>query len=279
MTVLRDALAASLTDIPTEHVQLLPSAYQRIGSVVILNLNPELRPYFPNIGKAAMAYAKASTVCARTGPIQGELREPQIEVIAGNGTVTVHKENEILYKLDVSKVMFSKGNLMERARIAKMVKKGETVVDMFAGIGYFSLPIAKTGLPSMVYAIEKNPVSMGFLRENIRLNGLVGKITPMFGDCRQIPMGSVADRVVMGYLPDTWKYLESALSFLKPSGGTIHYHDIYHENELWDIPIDNLEKHAFRYGFRLHSITNKKIVKQYAPGRHHIVVDAKFKTY
>lgn len=279
MTPLRDFLKDSVKDLTPGQARLLPSGYQRIGNIIILNLDPSLRSHFLVIGKAVMKRFRVASVCARVGPIKGELREPQVELIAGKTTVTTHKENRILYRLDVSKVMFSKGNVTERHRIAKTVKRGETVVDMFAGIGYFSLSIAKTDKPRIVYAIELNPISMEYLKQNIRLNDLTGKIAPILGDCRTVPMGSVADRVIMGYLPETWRYLETALSFLKPGGGTIHYHDVYPKRELWDKPIEHLEKFAFRYGFRLHRLSNKKVVKQFSPGKYHIVVDAKFRAY
>lgn len=279
MKALKEFLTYALKDLTPEESRLLPSGYQRVGDVIILSLHPSLRPRFNAIGMAVSRKFRVPSVCARTGPVKGELREPQIELIAGKSTVTTHRENGILYRMDVSKAMFSKGNVSERGRIARSVKKGETVVDMFAGIGYFSLPIAKTGKPRVVYAIELNPLSMEYLKQNIRLNGLAGRIAPILGDCRKVPMGSVADRVVMGYLPETWRYLEAALSFLNPVGGTIHYHDLYPRESLWDEPIERLEKHAFRYGFRLSRPSGKRIVKQYAPGKYHVVIDAKFTAY
>ncbi len=279
MPAFKDALMEAVGGLTPDEEKMLPSGYQRIGDIIILNLNPALRPRFSAIGKAVKERFKVAAVCARTGPIEGELREPQAEVIAGDSTLTTHREGGVLYRIDVSKVMFSKGNAAERQRMAEAVKKDETVVDMFAGIGYFSLPMAKSGKPRMVYAIELNPTAMRFLRENIRLNGLTGRITPILGDCRSVPMGSVADRVVMGYLPDTWRYLEYALSYLKPGGGIVHYHDIFHKKGLWEEPVERLERHAYRYGLQLQSLAGKRIVKEYAPGRYHVVVDAKFKAY
>jgi len=279
MPSLRDVLKEAVPGLSTEETRLLPTGYHLVGDIAILSLNPSMRPHFPAIGEAARKELKAAAICARTGPVVGELRLPQVELIAGKKTETTHTENGILYHLDVAKVMFSKGNASERGRLAAVVKKGETVVDMFAGIGYFSLPIAKTGNPRTVYAIELNPVAMEFLKQNIRLNNLVGKVTPILGDSRNVPMGSVADRVIMGYLPDTWRYLEAALSYLKPEGGTIHYHDVYPKESLWDEPVERLEKYAFKYGLKLQRASNKKVVKQYSPGKYHIVIDAVFKAY
>ena len=74
--------------------------------------------------------------------IEGQKREPTVSLLYGRETETIHKENGCLFNLDLSKVMWAKGNNNERLRIAKLVKDGETVVDMFAGIGYFSIPIA-----------------------------------------------------------------------------------------------------------------------------------------
>src|SRR3989344_2273513 len=65
------------------------------------------------------------------------------------------------------KEMFPKGNLFERQRIAKQVKPNEIIIDMFAGIGYFSLGLKKA---KKVYAIEKNPLAYKYLKENILLN-------------------------------------------------------------------------------------------------------------
>jgi tRNA wybutosine-synthesizing protein 2 len=264
-------------NLPEEQIKLLPSGYQKIGDIVIINLKKELWGHKKVIGDVILKSVKnTKTVCMRTGPVSGEYREPKIERIAGDRTVTVHRENRCLYKIDVSMLMFSKGNVRERGRVAKVVKKGETVVDMFAGIGFFSIPIAKTGKPSMLYAVEINPVAVEFLRENIKLNEVRDKVTVVFGDCRKVKLGDIADRIVMGYLPNTHIYLPYAFRSLKPEGGTIHYHDTFLKDELWEKPIELLEKYAFRGGYLLKEITYKKIVKSYAPNVYHIVIDGVF---
>jgi tRNA wybutosine-synthesizing protein 2 len=264
-----------------EQIELLPSGYQKIGDIVIVNLNLDLIAFEDEIGKIILKnIPNTRTVCSRTGEIIGVERLPQLEVIAGvNNTETIHKENGCLYSLDVSKTMFSQGNSKERGRLPELVKPDETIVDLFSGIGYFSLPIVRFAKPSKIYAIDINPVSILYLQKNIQLNKVDGKIESILGDCREVvkKLGKVADRVIMGYLPDTMKFLDSAFAVLKQKGGIIHYHDVFKEEELWDTPIEILTKSAEKNGYALDKILEKIIVKSYAPRVFHVVVDAKFR--
>src|SRR4030042_4224625 len=209
-----------------DQIEHLPSGYQKIGDIVIVNLNLDLIAFEDEIGKIILKNVpNIRTVCSRTGEITGEERLPQLEVIAGvNNTETVHKENGCLYSLDASKIMFSQGNSKERGRLPKLVKPNEVIVDLFSGIGYFSLPIARFSKPSKIYAIDINPVAILYLQKNIQLNKVDGKIEVILGDCRTVvkKLGKISDRVIMGYLPDTKKFLDTAFSVLKEKGGIIH---------------------------------------------------------
>lgn len=278
---IKQLLTENLKDeLTPEQLELLPSAYQKIGDIVIINLDPEILKFENEIGKLIIKnIPNTKTVCKRTGDIVGEERLPQLEVIVGdNNTETIHKENGCLYKLDVSKVMFAKGNLEERGRILKLVKQNEVIVDLFSGIGYFSIPIAKFAKPSKIYTIDINPTSILYLQENIQLNKVEGKIETNLGDCRQVAkkLGKIADRVIVGYLPNTKKFLDSAFFVLKEKGGIIHYHDAFKEENLWDEPLEILEKSAEKNGYVLEKILEKRIVKSYAPKVFHVVIDAKF---
>jgi tRNA wybutosine-synthesizing protein 2 len=270
-----DKLGKKLTD---DQVSMIPSGFQRIGNIVILNLPVDLQKYSQPIGKLVLDNFKyAKTVCMRTGGVSGELREPCVRVIAGeNNTVTVHRENRCAYKTDVSRLMFSKGNLSERGRLPDIIRPGETIVDMFAGIGYFSIPIARFARPARIFAIDKNPIAIEYLKENIRLNKVAERMIPMRGDCMDVRFGDIADRILMGYLPKTYWFLPAAFEALKPEGGVIHYHDTFHRNELWEKPLDILETSGFKRGYNLDKITYKNMVKEYAPNVFHVVIDAAF---
>jgi tRNA wybutosine-synthesizing protein 2 len=251
--------------------------FQRIGDIIIINIHPELKKYSKLIGKSVLEnFKNIRAVYRKTDMIKGEYRKPSIEIIAGDkNPITIHKENKCLYKIDVSKLMFAKGNITERGRIAKIARPNEIVVDMFAGIGYFSIPIAKFANPRKIYAIEKNPVAIKFLKENCRLNHITN-MEIIHDDCRKAAkkLNSVADRIIMGYIKNTETFLPSAFNMLKPTG-VIHYHNTYSRSELWNKPIDELKTHGTAHGYRL-KILYKHRIKSYAPNIFHIVIDAEF---
>jgi tRNA wybutosine-synthesizing protein 2 len=212
----------------------------------------------------------------KLGRISGLKREPDVEVIVGEGTETIHRENKCKFKLDVSRIMWSKGNTTERKRMSLIVEDGETVVDMFAGIGYFSIPIAVHSNPAKIYSIEINPVSHGYLCENVHLNDVEGIVDPIFGNCREVAPSDVADRVLMGYIGNTNEYLNVAMDVLK-EGGIIHYHESVPDKLKFIRPIDRISESAIGAGRELVEVTNKRIIKPYSPGVYHVVVDAKIK--
>lgn len=208
----------------------------------------------------------------KLGRIKGLKREPEVDVLLGEGTETIHRENYCLFKLDVSKIMWSKGNTTERKRMAELVKEGETVVDLFAGIGYFSIPMAVHSKAEKIYSVEINPTAYNYLCQNIILNNVTGKIEPLFGNCRDLAPIGVADRVLMGYIGNTHHYLDVALEALKDEGGVIHYHESVPDKIKSIRPINRVKK-AAGDDFEV-NILKERIIKKYSPGVYHVVVDA-----
>ncbi len=264
-TVLKDKLTP-------DELKALPRGWQILGEVILVHIPPALQ------GKKALVadgllrlYPRCRTVL-ETRRIAGEYRQPIVEKLAGDRTETLHKENYVVYKLDAARVMFSQGNFYERRRMGT-VGKNERVVDMFAGIGYFTLPMAVHSRPEKILAIELNPLSYGYLCENIALNKVEGIVEPILGDCREKTPVGWADRVIMGYVGKTQEYLPWGIRALKP-GGILHYHETTPDRLVFERPIQNVKEAAKEQG-RSAEILNTIKVKKYSPGVWHVVIDAR----
>lgn len=247
----------------------LPRRFELLGDVVLVRLPPELLPYRKEIGRAYAHALGARTVVRESALIHGAFRAPEVEILYGNGTETVHFENGIYYKLDVSKVMFSSGNIDEKLHMASLDCRGETVVDMFAGIGYFTLPLAVHAKASRIIACEINPDAFHYLQENVRLNGVEDIVEPFHGDNRELLGEGIADRVVMGYVGTTHRFLPKAFSLVK-KGGVIHYQDTFPLVVFPQQAYDRLDTAA---GTRSYQILRVHEVKSYSPGVSHMVMD------
>lgn len=234
-----------------------------IGDILVLKKeveDPEALLEMPGVNRVV-----------KLGRIRGLTREPEVDVIIGKGTETVHKENHCLFKLDVSRIMWSKGNTTERKRIASIVQEGETVVDLFAGIGYFSIPIAVHSKALKIYSVEINPMAYKYLLENVAINKVSNVIEPLLGNCRNLAPRGVADRVLMGYIGNTHHYLDVALGALKDEGGVVHYHESVPDKLKFIRPVNRVKEAAEGREVR---ILHKRIIKKYSPGVYHVVVDA-----
>lgn len=267
-----DPLAILLKDRLTPgELDALPRGWQIVGEVVLVHIPAILQPKKALIAEGLLNLYPRSKTVLETKRIAGEYRQPLVEKIAGDGTETLHKENYVVYRLDVAKIMFSQGNFYERRRMGT-VGKGERVVDMFAGIGYFSLPMAVHSKPEKILAIELNPLSYGYLCENIRLNHVEDIVEPVLGDCREKAPAGWADRAIMGYVGTTQEYLPWGVRALKP-GGILHYHETTPDRLVFDRPIRNIKDAAREQG-RSAEVLNTIKVKKYSPGVWHVVVDA-----
>jgi tRNA wybutosine-synthesizing protein 2 len=194
--------------------------------------------------------------------LQDITRTPRVEIVWGECGEVRHRESGFTYILDPSKVMFSQGNRMEKTRIAQLIRGGtghERVADMFAGVGYFTIPMAGAG--ARVHAMEINPVACGYLRKNAGVNHLDEQIAISPGDCRE-NLSGVYDRIVMGHF-NAPHMLPFALRHVRP-GTFIHLHSIGPQEELVR---DLVEGAGFSCGIIVHK------VKKYRPHAWHVVHD------
>lgn len=259
-----------------KEAELLPSSFQRLGHVVILRLKPELMPKKELIGEAALTLIPGiKTVCVNTGKIDSEYRQPKVEYLCGEeNTKVIHTEHGCQFAFDVTKLMWSMGNMNERKRMYEMVQPGEVVVDFFAGIGYWSIPIAKHSKAKHVYSIDANPDSIASLRENQKLNKIPKeKMTIIHGKCEEVSpqLGKIADRIILGYLPAPTFALMPAFHTFKPEGGILHYEGVCGEGEYEELLTD---VHAIgaSLGWEI-ELMHAQQVKSVGPRKWHYVLD------
>ncbi|CAM1321080.1 TRMT12 (predicted) [Pycnogonum litorale] len=282
-----------IPDIPrrwTIHGDLILLPHTCFTSTVWCNyLGPELWDI------VAQVFQKSRV--ARNGSIQKDKhRTPSVTLLKGQDGWVEHVDNNIRYRFDVTKNMFCRGNITEKLRVAKFDCSDEIVVDMFAGIGYFTLPFLIHAKAKHVHAIDCNPDSVEALKVNLNINKVSeDRYTVYHGDCNDVAPKNVADRVYLGLIPSSyvgWKAACTALN--REMGGTIHIH------ENVTTRTDNsktgrgkkLEKDGLRrkyagtvrddvhrifikqYGETWNvDVSHVEFVKQYAPHVDHIIID------
>jgi len=211
----------------------------------------------------------------RIGEIIGERRESSVELLLGNEDWVVRRENGVDFGYKFTKCMFSAGNVNERRRMGEVGKSGETVVDLFCGIGYYTLPMLIHSKIEHIHSCEWNPDAIEALEWNLEHNDVVNRCTVHPGDNRVTApnLQGIADRVILGLLPSAEEGFLLAVNCLKMRGGKLHIHGIASakNHDSWieetiasisNITEDFVVKEAGRVR-----------VKSYAPHWDHIVLD------
>ena len=218
--VLQDVLSQE------ENEQLI-SAFDQIGDIIIVRIPDSLVSKKQIIGKTLLEQVStANSVFYQSSPVEGDFRTRKLEVIAGEDkTQTEYKENGCRFIVDVEKAFFSPRLSTERERIAGLVKDGEVIINMFGGVGMFSLLAAKN-TACTVYNIDLNPVAAQLCKENVQINKLRGEVISLNGDATEVineQLVGKADRVLMLLPERSDEFLDSALNGLKDKG-IIHYY-------------------------------------------------------
>jgi tRNA (guanine37-N1)-methyltransferase len=232
--MLKEALSAVLDK--TE-IGLLSSSFDVIGDIAIIKVPNDLSSKESLIASQILrAMKNVRTVLKQSSDVQGEFRLRDLNFVGGEEKYdTIYKESGCLFKINVKEVYFSPRLSTERERIASLVKNGEHILNMFAGIGTFSIIIAKTR-ECEVESVDKNPRAIGFARESLKLNRrLKGKVNPILADAAEFARShkETFDRVIMPLPEQAKEFLEVAFESARDKA-TIHYYVHVPDKEFQD---------------------------------------------
>ena len=265
--------------LPPHLLASIPHAIDFVGDVAVIEVPPELESHKTTVGEAILkAHKQVRTVLAKSGAVEGVYRVREFDVIAGIGkTETVHREYGCVYHVDLAKTYFSPRLSHEHDRVASQAKDGETVIDMFAGVGPFSILIAKRHKNVRVYAVDVNPEAMNYLKKNIEANHVGKSVTPVLGDIRQIAktrLIGVADRVIMNLPEKAMEYVDVACETLKPGGGIVHYYEFSSMPEPLETAKVRLIEAMKQTSRNVKKILYARLVRATAPYTFQVGVDA-----
>jgi tRNA (guanine37-N1)-methyltransferase len=274
---LKKALADKLK--PNELDQLYKS-YDLIGDIAVVRVPELLTGYSELIAQTVMqTHKEVKSVWRQTSSVSGDYRLRNLQFILGKkSTQTRYKEHGCIYETDLQKTYFSPRLSFERLRIAKLVQESETIVNMFAGVGCYSIAIAKYSKAKTVYSIDVNPLAFGFLVENVRLNKVENTVVPLQGDAKTViqnKLQNIADRVLMPLPELAYEYLDCAVYALKSEGGWIHLYDFVYAKKD-ENPVKKAEQKVSEKLSKLckdFSIKFGRVVRPIGPHWYQVVVD------
>ena len=272
--MLKKTLDSLLT--PKESDELI-SAFDQIGNIIIVRIPDLLLPKKKLIGETLLEQVKnAKSVFYQSSSVEGEFRTRNLEILAGEDkTETEYRESGCRFMVDVRKAFFSPRLSSERTRIAELVSDGEVIVNMFGGIGMFSIIAAKKK-KCTVYNIDINPDAADFCQKNIAINKLAGNIISIHGDASDViknQLDNKSHRTLMLLPEKSDEFLNSAILATK-NNGIIHYYSHIHADKKSDAAKLS-EQHYLQVTPAKSTILGSKIVRPVGPRFYQTVVDIK----
>jgi tRNA (guanine37-N1)-methyltransferase len=271
---LEQALAGK---IPEDYLAGLPRSYDIIGDIAVLEFGARLAGFEDRVAGAILEiHRNVKAVFAQTGPISGSERIRPLRHIAGeNRTETVHREFGCAFRVDLSGAFFSPRLSTEHNRVARQVAEGERVVDMFSGVGPFSILIAKYVNQIAVDAIDSNPAATRLLEENALANKVDSKVHVHLGDAREIAgrLPRTATRIIMNHPSASKDFVDAACDMLSKKGGVVHYYTFAGGDDPEVMARNELETALNLSKYSIKRVLGVRRVREVAPVKWQIGID------
>jgi tRNA (guanine37-N1)-methyltransferase len=258
-------------------IEQVAGGFDVIGDLAVVKLPEE----FPSEKKEVVARALLANiknlrgVWNQVGPVEGDYRIRRLEFLAGEArSTTMYAEHGCRFMVDISKMYFSPRLSTERARVADLVGEKEDVFNMFAGVGTFSIVIAKKRKDVVVYSSEINRDAYDYMVQNVALNKVRGRVAPLLGDCAEHykRLRGGVDRVIMPLPEKAKEYLRYAVEVCRP-GAVIHY---YSHVASADPQPHRLAWEEIEDKFPKLSLIGGKVVREVGPHVNQVVLDIRY---
>lgn len=261
-------------------------AFNVLGNLAIINFSDDFKKQDKR--KFALKILNENkaikTVLEKSGKFSGRLRKMQTKYLAGEKTKEVrYCENKCVFRFNIDSTYFSPRLSNERKEIASMIKKGEEVFVMFAGVAPFSIVIAKNSNAKKVYSNEINRAANKYAELNVELNKLKDKVILVPGNIKKISskrglsvngikVPLYFDVIVMPRPKLRDSFLREAFNLSK-KGTRIYYYDFCKVGEEEKI-IEKIKNEA-RISKKKIKILKSKHAGEIAPYKFRIRVDFK----
>jgi tRNA (guanine37-N1)-methyltransferase len=261
-----------------EDLEKVYSSFDMIGDIAIIKIPDSLLTKKNIIGEVILQSIKnLKTVFLQRSSVSGEYRLRGLEVIAGyEKYVTYYREYGCKFLVNVATSYFSPRLSTERLRISNLVSPGEIVVNMFAGVGTFSVIMAKKH-QIKVYNIDSNLDAYILSIMNSKINRLKDRVFSIHGDSQEVLRSdSFKDRIdrVLLPLPErAHEFVDISINCLKPSGGHLHFFShIKSDTKAGVVATSEAHIHNLfsKYNFE---IEHTQIVRDVAPRIYQTVTD------
>ena len=288
---------ALVDELPENILKLVPKSYDIIGKIAIVEFDQintisddNVLSYKKKVAEALTSVNKSvETVYEKLSKVKGKYRLKELNVIYGDDNPeTIHKENDCIFKLDVKKTYFTPRLVFERKRVSSgNFKKQEIIVDMFTGVGPFSIQIARNN-DAKIYAFDINPSAYKYLIENIEINKMKGEVVAHNMDVSEllnpnnkagIYLKHKIDRIIMNLPEQSMNFLDVACFLMKKSGGILYFYQFCEKPNPIKKGIEILNTNLKDSGWHIEEILNSKVVKPFSPKLDLIVLDIKLKFF
>lgn len=207
-----------------------------VGDIAIIKIPDVLmEKRFEFAEKILEKLPNITTIFRQKSPIKGSYRLRELEFLAGKyKTLTIHKEYGCKFYVDVLRTYYSPRLSTERWRITNLVGDNETIINMFAGVGPYSIIIAKYRDVKRIYSIDINYEAIKLHRKNVVMNKVNEKVKVLLGDAWEILYNELtdsSDRILMPLPDKAIEYLDAALNALRYKGDLHIYLHIPYEKE------------------------------------------------